>query len=257
MLIPGHSSVLVELPDDLILIDVATVDCIDGVLSLSVPLETTQTVRNGVRYKFSRFENEPEDYHFPPDFAQKVTEIDPEFQNLKYFSIALMKEDALRDDNYNLVNPQTLHWIPRFLFKFPLRANTIHQPQVKLSEVIQFPKTLDPKLVMLIIETTTVGDPRSFHFKQWVGMKYSKDGLTKKIVAGFRYIVVKRPFSDREMKRYEPQDRETVDLEKIPLQEIFNHLENDIGIVLSDEAKKNLKVKENYLMPSVEHVWAY
>jgi hypothetical protein len=65
--------------------------------------------------------------------------------------------------------------------------------------LISFPPNIEYGISNIFVEMSAVRDVKTHHYKQWVGIRYSKDCKMKYIVAGFRYIVVERPFS---MKRY-------------------------------------------------------
>jgi len=99
-----------------------------------------------------------------------------------------------------------------------------------------------------------------------VGIRYSKE--YKYIVAGFRYIVVKRPYAKRSLTwcgNLPPPQREPnnpVELGKgtvpeIVMKEVLQHLREDIGIILTEEQINCLKINDIYLMPNIDHVWSY
>jgi len=95
-----------------------------------------------------------------------------------------------------------------------------------------------------------------------VGIRYSADCQNKYILAGFRFIIVKRPFSKRNLTWCGlPPQREhnnnNGNVTENAVAEVIQHLRDDIGVKLSEEEIKCLKVKEIYFMPNIDHVWSY
>jgi len=268
--IPYHCSVIVPLtsPHNMwVLLDVATVDAIDGVLILSDKLGVPQTVTNGMRYKITIPEQEHK-FVIPPEVEQEFHKIEPAFLSQKYLTVVLSKEDAKRDENFNIIEPIEFEWINRFALKLPVIDQEQNSPNGLLSntaeylpKVVKFPPTLNPKIALLLVETTTIKDQRSHHFKQWVGIRYSKDGKFKKIVGGFRLIQTARPYSSRNVTWLggtpNPEENPTEEKLGSALQECLSALEKEIGIKLTAEQTAQLKVHHNYTGKNIQHVWAY
>jgi len=273
--IPTHCSVIVPIENKWILLDAATVDCIDGHLTLSDPLEKPQTVTNGVRYKFSLKEDLP--WEYPPEIIEQFLSVDPKFDNRDQITVWLIKEDVKRDDYFNPLEPIQKEWIPRFAFRLPKKTGITGYTLTDIThlpEIAQLPLSLPEKIAETITELTTIKDPKSHHYKQWVGIRYSRDGLQKYLVSGYRFIAVNRPYSSRNIswcggislsKNNDSEipvksDNETNgnDNRAVPeksTEEVLVHLRNDIGIRLTEEEIKKLKIAHNYYMPNIDHVW--
>jgi len=263
---PSHCSVIVVLDEQQskkwILLDVATVDCIDGVLVLSDKLGIPQTVTNGMRYKFTI--GNPHTFEIPSELVTEFNHIDPSFLSQKYLTIILEKEDVKRDSHFDPIEPREPEWTNRFAMKLPLidQSSTSDSVSDYLPSLVRVPDTLDPKIGLLLVEYTTIKDPKSHHYKQWVGIKYAKDGKSKKIVAGFRFIQTERPFSKRNVTwmgggipntESEPQP----ELLQSALNDVLAILEKEIGLKLLEDQISRLKVHHNYMGKNINHVWAY
>jgi len=180
--------------------------------------------------------------------------------------VTLQKEDVKRNNQLDPIEPIELEWINRFSFRLPLKDqnpnNYLNLATVEfLPEIVPLPPSLSPKIALLFLEHTTIKDPKSYHHKQWVGMRYSKDGKYKTIIAGFRLIKTERPFSKREVHWCGgiPQDRSNPNPEVLQksFQEVLTHLEKEIGMILAPETIDKLKIMHNYTSPNIDHVWAF
>lgn len=267
--IPSHCCVIVPLDDKWICIDVATVDCVDGVLDLSAKVNVDQLVNNGSRYKFQIYPDSPVEY--PDELRNQLSEADSEFvEKKKSITVALMKEEPIRNDKLDLIEPITMGWIPRFSFQLPIKdqKETFNLNEVEfLKPIVTLPRSLPLKIAELLTEYTTLKDPKSHHYKQWVGIKYTTD--RKYILAGYRIIEQERPFSQRRVKWCGGIDlsnnkttEATTNNENKPvpeqaISEALKYLETTIGIQLNANQIENLLTSHNYHIPNIDHVWGY
>jgi hypothetical protein len=269
--IPSHCNVIVPLEGKWIVIDVATVDCIDGVLDLAAKLNEVQTVNNGVKYKFMIYPDSI--YEYSDEMRDRMAKIDPDFvDQKKCVTIGLVKEEPKRNDDYEILQPIQLDWVPRFSFHLPkksLEEQNFNQVEY-LPTLVKIPRSMDVKIAEILVEyTCTYKEPRAHHYKQWVGMKYSPDGLFKYIVAGYRYIECKRPYSNRTLSwcggisRSNENDNNSktqipsdLPVPQNATDEVLHYLKTAIGIQLSPSDLKTLKLSHNYYMPNIDHVWA-
>lgn len=268
--IPSHCSVLVVLDNAWLLADVGTIDAIDGLISLSANTEEIQTVKNGVRYKMTLLPQS--EYQLPPEMRSQIEGIDNSITPKNMLSVALIKEEIKRDANFDPIIPLEREWVPRFAFKLPLKTTETGNPASDctepLSQLCEMPESLNPEVAKLIIDYSIYKDPRAHHHKQWVAMYYLPDGKQKKIVAGFRYIEVERPFSARKVKwcgggisnKGKPigegdgcVPREVVSQ---ALSEVRKHLE-EIGVCLTDEEIAKLAVDHVFTIAGIEMVWPF
>jgi len=260
--LPSHCCVIVPLAGQWVLIDVSTVDCLDGLLILSDKLDTPQSLRNGVRYQFNLVEDKEPDYS--EEIKGKIRAVDPEYLKSSCVSIALLKEEVKRDDTtQDPFEPFEYIWENRFAFRLPKKKpeDINRVPISYLPDIISLPPSLPHKIAEILLEYAVIKDPRSHHYKQWVGIRYSADCQYKYILAGFRFIVVKRPYSKRNLTWCGlPPQREHNNNGNVPenaVAEVIQHLKDDIGVKLSEEEIKCLKLKEIYFMPNIDHVWSY
>jgi len=268
--IPSHCNLVVKAEGLYFLVDAATVDCIDGILQLKLGYE--QSSNNGLRYKM---------VHYPSDVGlteEALLDLAPVDEGVlsqplsTYFPFAVLKEDVVRDKNFDPVLPLQMNWVPRFFGRLPLL-----QPDVELSpslieqkplfELVRFPTSLPYRAAATLLKYTVYGDPRAHHHKQWVGIRYTAD--SKLIVSGFRFIKTKRPYSERHVEWYgnDANQREhvgdpgdfLVDEGKVEenFERVRQRLEEEIGIVLSEEELGRLNKMHNYSVPNVDHVWAF
>jgi len=266
--LPSHCSVIVPLEGKWIVIDVCTVDCIDGVLDLSVKLNTEQVVNNGVKYKFVIFPDSH--YNFTGEIREKLLKVDPEFADSKnYVTVGLIKEEPKRDDDYNIVEPMVMEWLPRFSFNLPRKNGSTEKKDDSaveyIREIVSLPHSLDHKIGTILMDHTTYSDPRAHHAKQWIGIRYSVDGQSKYLVSGYRFIEVKRPHSNRKLTWCGGQCPTPIKSDQVPsdlpvpqnaTDEALKHLLHDIGIKRTDDEIQNLKTAHNYYNTNIEHVWA-
>jgi hypothetical protein len=266
--LPGHCFVVIDVDGEWLVADVSTVDSIDGVVSLSEDFEKIQTTNGGVRYKFSLLPQSP--YCFPSELEAEVRSIDSSIFHENVLCISLIKEETKTDANYDPVQPVEKFWIPRFSFKLPLQPGIPYPPENATqapSTLSTIPPSLHLEIAKHLIEWSIYRDPRAHGYKQWLAINYSRDGKHKKIVAGFRYIELDRPYSARKIKRVaeglantgkpvgegeECVPREVVDS---AFQEINQHLQ-ELGVCLSVEELEKLKVDHNFCLANAEHVWA-
>jgi len=261
--VPNHCCVVVEVGQKWYLVDVATVDCIDGILEMSVEMDVPQVVSNGIRYKFVLFEEG--EFLQEEEFRTRVKTVDSTFFD-KRLSFAVVKEDAKRNEDFDPVLPIEKEWVNRFGIKLKLRSG-IDYPSLdskqSLMTYCDFPVSLPREIAKILIDYTVYGDPKSHHHKQWLGIRYSPDGARKYIVAGFRYIEVDRPFSARKVERLEGANTPGADgasnakIEEEYDSKIRQYLINEIGIDLSEEEKEKLNIRHNYTLTNVEMVWCY
>lgn len=257
--IPSHCNVIVPIDHKWIVIDVATVDCIDGVLCLSDKLEEVQTVANGVRYKFKVYPDMV--YGFTQEVSENIKKIDSEFIEQEKLRIGLMKEEPKRDENYTLIQPIEMEWIPRFSIQLPKKNNGDLKSEY-LPDLVNLPSSLPLKIAEILLEETCIKDKRTHHYKQWLGMRYTAEN--KYILAGYRYIVLKRPYSDRDLKwcggvvrSFDKSKPHNDEVPQEAMDEVLKHLREDIGIKLSEGEIKKLKFSHNYNEPNIDHVWSY
>jgi len=264
----SHCCIIVPLDGQWVFVDVSTVDCLDGVLILSDKLETEQTLMNGARYQFRLVQDK--EIEFSDEILGKILAVEPGFLSTSSVTIAMLKEELKRDEiSQDPTEPWEFLWENRFSFRLPKKNPEDIIPKDKISylpDIVTLPPSLHQKIAEILLEYSTIKDPRSHHFKQWVGIRYSKE--YKYIVAGFRYIVVKRPYAKRSLTwcgNLPPPQREPnnpVELGKgtvpeIVMKEVLQHLREDIGIILTEEQINCLKINDIYLMPNIDHVWSY
>lgn len=269
-LLPLHSAVIIRLHEKWYFTDVASVDCLDGILEISLPPGTIQTSRNGVRFKFVAINNHS--YEVSEKLRSKLEESgDLFYQNYlltmqDYFTIALVKEDILRDSTFNPIEPIEYQWINRFSIRFPKIniRDSIRPEDNLLCTFNHLPPSCSWDICDLITQFSALRDPAAHHYKQWVGIKYSSDGRSKHIVSGFRYIVTLRPFSARQVTYCAAEGGNMGIDSKVSDDTILSafdrvriHLESVIGIFLTPEEIASLNLRHNYCLPKVEHVWAY
>eukprot|EP01121_Diplochlamys_sp_Union-15-3_P002417 TRINITY_DN1211_c0_g1_i1.p1 TRINITY_DN1211_c0_g1~~TRINITY_DN1211_c0_g1_i1.p1 ORF type:complete len:374 (-),score=51.08 TRINITY_DN1211_c0_g1_i1:45-1166(-) len=262
--IPNHCSVLVSIDGQWIMVDVATIDCLDGVLNLSETLNSIQTMKNGVSYRFAVPSDPVKKYSFSDELTKEMDQVDPSFLSLNCLTVTLLKEDIKRDESFNPIIPLQKTWENRFSFRLPLKDQSNIPENLekisKLQDIVYLPKSLHPEIALILTEVTTRRDPKSHHFKQWVGMRYSKDRQWKYIIAGFRYIVTKRPYGERIVKEYKQgfiDDKVNHEILQKNFVEILKHLTNDIGIKLDSEFLQNLNIEHNFIQRNINHIWAF
>jgi len=129
---------------------------------------------------------------------------------------------------------------------------------------VNLPSSLPIKIGEISLEETCIKDKRSHHYKQWLGIRYSADGKSKSMVVGYRYIVVKRPYSDREITWCGGVercfDKSSAPKDPVPqkaIDEVLKHLREDIGIKLREDEIENIQFYHNYNEPNIDHVWPY
>jgi hypothetical protein len=265
--LPSHCFVVVDLDNEWLVADAATVDCIDGIVSLSEGLETIQTTNSGVRYKFSLLPHSP--FTFAPEVESQARSIDPTILDKNVLSITLIKEDVQRDSNLDPVQPIEPVWVPRFAFKLPLKPGTEYPHPTSTappSSLCSFPQSLNPDIAKLILEYAVYRDTRAHHYKQWLLIDYPTDLKSKKIVAGFRYIEVDRPYSARKItwiaegtaNKGKPvgEGEDAVPQEAVDeaFKEIYARVQ-ELGVSLTEEQLERLNINHNFSLENVEHVW--
>ena len=193
-----------------------------------------------------------------------------------YLSIVMQKEDIKRDAKMDpLVPPNNVEWINRFMFRLLLKENIpedlltpIYQPGdvaypslPPVTSFLSLPSSIIPGVTAILAERTSKYDPRSYHYKQWLGLRFHEGGV-KKIVTGYRYIEVSDNTGERRVTRLGGErantgEEESDDIISASFQKVRDVLEKEIGIFLDDDFVAGLNVKWNYSSPKIEHVWAY
>jgi arylamine N-acetyltransferase len=275
--LPSHCSVLIELDGQWLLADVATVDCIDGILEASAPLEVPQTVGHGerkARYRLLLVDTDQLPFTVPSAATEEVQALQEKYQRDVTLAAAdaaigvvLQKEEPQRDPHFDPLEPIEMHWLNRFAFRLPRRRSSPEPgsapisaaPTTDLRTVAAFPHSVPWRLAELYVRHTATLDTHSHHWKQWVGIRYSAS--EKFIMAGFRFIQVQRPFSRRSATACAPATANNGELDPpevvaASFSEVRRYLEDCIGIYLSPEELANLKIDHNYLQPKIEHVWS-
>jgi len=225
-----------------------------------------QRLKDGSRYKFILIEDK--EYGCPEEMRGKVLGLDRDLLNPDCVSICLLKEGVKRDEiSLDPIEPIEMVWENRYSFRLPKKQpeEMINRDQIEyLQDIASLPPSLNQEIAEMILDYAIIKDPRSFHYKQWVGIRYSSDGQYKFLLVGFRYIMVKRPYSRRSLTwcgKIPPPQRDlnngdaTVPVNA--MDEVLQHLRDDIGIKLTDEDIQSLEVKGIYFMPNVDHIWAY
>lgn len=272
--LPSHCNIVVILDDKWYLIDVATVDMIDGFLDLRV--DTIQRVTNGMRYRLSIIPDEP--FVVPETALARVRAINEKSVLLSNandcISFVVEKEDVVRDSSYNPIEPMKLEWVRRFWFRIP-RSSIALPDQIRndqLFPLLSFPPQLEYAMAELLVEFTALKDERAHHYKQWVGIRYTPE--EKIMVAGFRVMRIKRPYGPRDVVRFDASECDTTATERPTLSpeeeeilmkenwsKVRAHLESQVGIRLSDELiRDRLRIRHNFAPSSGktnEHVWPY
>lgn len=273
--LPSHCNVVIILDDKWYLLDVATVDMIDGFLDFQV--DTIQQVANGMRYRLSIIPDEP--FVIPDAAESRVRAINDKSVLLSNardcVSFVVEKEDVLRDSDYNPIEPMKLEWVRRFWFRIP--RSGIPLPELirndHLFPLLSFPSQLEYAMAELLVEFTALKDERAHHYKQWVGIRYTSE--EKIMVAGFRVMRIKRPYGPRDIVRYDappssdaseseqssisPEERATLMQERWA--NIREQLESLVGIRLSEDViRDRLRIRHNFTPTcgkTNEHVWPY
>jgi len=199
------------------------------------------------------------------NLQQKINAIDPEYFNRRSVTLHMVKEDAKRNKDFDPTEPIELEWVPRFSFRLPLKETTPKLDVTHISDITSIatlPVSLNQRVAELLVEHTTIKEPRSHHYKQWIGISYSTNHQNKVLQAGFRFISVTRPYSKREVTwcggeipKIDTDTNHTVPQKAFD--EVMKHLKEDIGIHLTEENINNLRISENYFVHNIDHVWAY